>query len=71
MSSPYRASLPEPVVKPRALLVLTKREGMARISASLSRFSLDMDLISAREIAAFNERRFERRMARIKSGLAY
>ena len=72
MSTPYRTSLPEPTSpRRRALPRLTQREGMDRISAALRRFSRNMDLISARESFAHNEWMFERKLARIKKGLAY
>jgi len=72
MSSPYRVSLPEP----KALVLwaqprLTRREGMDRISAALKSFSGSMDLIHARESFAHNEWMFERKLARIKKGMAY
>ena len=72
MSSPYRVRFVQPKPKQRAFRVpLSTIETMDKIGKALVRHYAEMELIYARESFRHNERRFERKMARIKKGLAY
>lgn len=72
MSSPYRVSFPEPKAKPRALRApLSSLEALDLVGNAMVRMYDELELLQARRSFAMNERMFERRMARIKKGMAY